>query len=724
MPLLSIDILIRHILRDVPLKESSVRNTLELLEDGATIPFISRYRKERTGNLDETQVRLISQKRVYYIELEERRATILKTIQEQGKLTPALEQQIRACIDHQHLEDLYLPYKPKKRTRATIAKEKGLEPLAQVIFSQQGTAIDKEAVLLPFVNKEKDVATTLEALQGACDIIAEQIADDADIRGMLRQFLYTSGRIASKVKKDWEGKKTKFENYYHLTEDIRTAPSHRILAVRRGTEEEVLSWSIQVDEERVLADIRRKTVKNPRGIFYDDLINTTADSWKRLLYPSLQNEVFSMKTQEAEKEAIAVFSRNLRNLLLAPPAGSKIFMGIDPGFRTGCKCAVVDRNGNLKEYSTMYPSDTLEQQKAKDTLESLITTHAVEIIAIGNGTASKETHAFVLGLIKEKGLNVSVLVVSEAGASVYSASEAAGREFPELDVTIRGAISIARRLQDPLAELVKIEPKSIGVGQYQHDVDQKELKNSLDFVVESCVNYVGVELNTASVELLSYVSGIGKAIAQNIVEYRTQHGNFYNRQDLLQVKKLGDKAFQQCAGFLRIRESRNPLDNSAIHPERYAVVEKIARDCRLNVDELIGNEPVVNRIELQNYVSADVGLPTLRDIVEELKKPGRDPRKEFSCVQFSSAVNTLEDLAVDMVLDGVVTNVTRFGAFVDIGVHQDGLVHISKMSEKFVKDPNDLLAVGDAVTVKVISVDRELKRIALQLVHENKDSAD
>ncbi len=711
--------IIKNIVSDLGIAKPLIENTTSLLNDGATIPFISRYRKEKTGGLDETQVRNISEKLQYYIELEKRKDTILKAIKEQGKLTDELYGQIAQCREKQKLEDLYLPYKPKKRTKATLAREKGLEPLANIILLQQVTQGSKQEIVKQYFFPAKGVATYDEAMAGALDIVAEKISDNAEVRDVLRKYVPSRGLFVSKVQKKWVKKKSKYESYYDFSEPITRSLSHRILAVRRGTKEKVLSWRIVAEQERAIQLIESEIVKNRRTLFIEELLDALKDSYKRLLFPSIENEVFLVKLEEAEKEAINVFSKNLRNLLLFPPAGHKIIIGVDPGFRTGCKIVVIDRNGSFKEYQQIFPHPPgNKKEKAEKILKRLICKYKAELIAIGNGTASRETSIFVNEVIKKHNLDIRSLIVSEAGASVYSASETAKEEFPDLDVTVRGAISIGRRLQDPLSELVKIDPKSIGVGQYQHDVNQVELKKALSFVVESCVNYVGVDLNTASVELLSYVSGIGKVAAKNIVRYFSEQGSFKDKRELLKVPRLGDKVFQQCAGFLRILGSNNPLDNSAIHPESYHIVEKMARDCGVEAQELIGNEILVTKINASRYVTGEIGLLTLNDILEELKKPGLDPRKEFTGIQFSSEINDIKDLRVDMVLEGIVTNVTNFGAFVDIGVHQDGLIHISRLSDKFVKSPHDIVSVGDTVKVKIISLDKELKRIGLERLRE------
>ncbi|MFH1431625.1 MAG: Tex family protein [archaeon] len=711
------EFILRNIIKDLSLKEASVKNTVTLIVGGATVPFIARYRKEITGNLDEIEISSIGTKLEYYTELEKRKETILNTIEKQAKLTPDLKEKICSCTDKNALEDIYLPYKPKKRTKATIAKEKGLGPLADYIYRQTNTGESIDEILSKYINKERGVNSDVEALSGALDIIAETISDNSVLRGWIRSHAQQKGTISSSAKKDWQGKKSKYENYYCLKELIKRSPSHRMLAIKRGTNEGILTWSIEVDEDFIIHHMEHELIKNPSFIFKDDLKKAITDSYKRLIYPSIEKEVFSLKIEEAEKEAIDVFSKNLRNLLLSPPAGSIVIMGIDPGFRTGCKVAVIDQKGDFKEYRPIYPHEPHnKKEESEKILLDLIKKHGIDLISIGNGTASKETDQFVRGLIKRHSLKSKSIVVSESGASVYSASKNAAKEFPDLDVTVRGAISIARRLQDPLAELVKIDPKSIGVGQYQHDVDQSALKSSLDRTVQSCVNHVGVDLNTASAELLSYVSGIGPSLAEKIVKHRTENSRFKSRRDLKKVPSLGEKAFEQCAGFLRIKDSTNPLDNSAIHPETYHLVEKIAKDLGISLKDLIGNERLISSISLEKYVTLQFGIPTLTDIFSELKKPGLDPRKRFESIEFSAEINEIGDLKIEMELTGTVTNVTNFGAFVDLGVHQDGLIHISKLSKTFVKNPGDIVSVGDTVKVKVLSVDQALKRISLERI--------
>ena len=705
------------IAQELGIKEASVNHTIELFNNDATIPFIARYRKEKTGGLDETQIKNIKERYEYYTELKKRKETIIKTIKEQGKLTPELETEILSCTEKQKLEDLYLPYKQKKRTKATIAKEKGLEPLADLIFAQLPTKTSREEILLKYINPEKGVKKQEEALSGALDIVAEKISDRADIRSSIRNIAYQQGLVVSKVKKEFKEQKTKFETYYDFSEPVKKSPSHRILAMQRGEKEGVLIWKLEVNEENALDLIDDKIIKNDDFIFYDDLLNAIEDSFKRLIFPSVETEVLNLKIEEAEKEAINVFSKNLKNLLLSPPAGDKMILALDPGFRTGCKVAVIDKNGNFAEYKAIFPNEPHNKKAESEALLlNFIKKYNIELISIGNGTASKETSSFVSEVIKKNNLNVKSIIVSEAGASVYSASDVAIKEFPELDVTVRGAISIGRRLQDPLAELVKIDPKSIGVGQYQHDVNQVQLNKALDLTVESAVNFVGVELNTASAELLSHVSGIGNVIALNIVKFRKENGNFKNRKQLLKVTKLGNKAYEQCAGFLRIRNCENPLDNSAIHPESYHIVEKMSKDLGIKTENLIGNDEEISKIKISQYVTEEIGLLTLQDIISELKKPGLDPRKEFSSLEFSSEINKIDDLEIGMELEGAVTNVTNFGAFVDIGVHQDGLIHISKLSNRFISNHHDVISVGETLKVRVVSIDKQLKRISLEKV--------
>jgi uncharacterized protein len=711
------DAVIRHIIRETGCTKSAVANTVALIETGATIPFIARYRKERTGGLDEERIGSIVEKHGYFSELEKRKDAILHAIERLGKLDGKLRDAITSCADKTRLEDLYLPFRPKKKTRALAAREKGLLPLADYIWTQDDSGRSKDEIVEPFVDAGKGVPTAAEALAGARDIIAERIADEGELRGWVRDAVKTRGILVSAVKKEWRGKRSKFEDYYDYFEPLASVPSHRFLAVRRGSCENVLAWKIRVDDDAIVDFIERMTVKVPSFPFADEIRIAARDAYKRLIFPSVENEAFNARLEVHDREAIDVFSRNVRALLLAPPAGERPIMGVDPGYRTGCKLACIGGNGELLAHETIRPFEGRDaRERAKETIRSLAEKHAIEIVAVGNGTASKEAAGLVEDALAAVGEKIDLVVVSEAGASVYSASDVARREFPDLDVTVRGAVSIARRLQDPLAELVKIDPKSIGVGQYQHDVDQKALRGSLDRTVESCVNFVGVEVNTASAELLSYVSGVGKSLAANIVDYRKKHGRFRARRDLLDVDKLGEKAFELCAGFLRIRDGDDPLDASGIHPETFPIVERIANDCGCGRGSLLRNPGVLAGVDPKRYVTLEFGLPTIRDILRELGKPGHDPRSKFESVRFSTLVNTLADLGEGMILSGVVTNVTDFGAFVDIGVHQDGLVHISKLSENFVRDPHEILRAGDPVRVRVLSVDETRKRISLERI--------
>ncbi len=696
-------------------KTFQVENTVELLEEGATVPFIARYRKERTGELDEVAIRDIEERLTYFTELEERKLTVLKSIEEQGKLTPELQARIVATRQKTELEDLYLPYKPKRRTKATIARERGLEPLADIIAAQEIAGGTPEETALPFVDSERDVPDATAALEGAGHILAERIAEDADLRAFVRRLTGEQGIISSRVASDKKEAVTKFEMYYDFQEPLKDVPSHRMLAMRRGEKEEVLFLNIIAPADEILAGLKARIVTK-QSIFGPMLSTIVEDSYKRLMAPSIEVELRLESKQRAEEAAIRVFADNLRNLLLAPPAGNKRVLGIDPGLRTGCKQAAVDGTGRFLDHATIYPhTGEGKAEAAKKDLLRFVETYGHEMIAVGNGTAGRETEQFVRDTLSEAGKHLPVVMVSEAGASVYSASDIAREEFPELDLTVRGAISIARRLQDPLAELVKIDPKSIGVGQYQHDVNQTQLKKSLDAVVESCVNFVGVDLNTASWALLSYVSGVGASLAKAIVRYRDENGAFPSRKALLKVPRFGAKAFEQSAGFLRIRGGDNPLDNTAVHPERYQVVEAMAADLDVPLAGLAADPSLASRIDLNRYITDSVGLPTLRDIIEELKKPGRDPRREFQATAFRDDVREMSDLKEGMVLQGVVTNVTAFGAFVDVGVHQDGLVHVSHLADRFIKDPNDAVSVGQTVKVKVLAVDCERKRISLSI---------
>jgi uncharacterized protein len=710
---------IRHILgwitEETGLKPFQVENTAELLGEGATVPFIARYRKERTGELDEVAIRHIEERLTYFTELEERKLTVLKSIEEQGKLTPELKQRIETTRQKTELEDLYLPFKPKRRTKATIARERGLEPLADTIAAQEMTTGAPEEAALPFVDAEREVPDATAALEGAGHILAERFAEDADLRAFIRRLTGEQGIISSRVAADKKEAVSKFEMYYDFQEPLKEVPSHRMLAMRRGEKEEVLLLTILAPVEEILAGLKAQVIVGD-SIFSPLLAGVVEDAYKRLMAPSIEVELRLESKQRAEEAAIRVFADNLRNLLLAPPAGSKRVIGIDPGLRTGCKLAAVDGTGRFLEHATIYPhTGEGKADAAKKELLRLTETDECEMIAVGNGTAGRETEQFVREVLAEAGKKLPVVMVSEAGASVYSASEIAREEFPELDLTVRGAISIARRLQDPLAELVKIDAKSIGVGQYQHDVNQTQLKKALDAVVESCVNFVGVDLNTASWALLSYVSGVGPSLAKAIVRQRDENGGFPSRQALLKVPRFGAKAFEQAAGFLRIRGGDHPLDNTAVHPERYAVVETMAENLGVSLEKLAADPALASRIDLNRYVTKTVGLPTLRDIIDELKKPGRDPRREFQATAFRDDVREIADLKEGMVLQGVVTNVTAFGAFVDIGVHQDGLVHVSHLADRFIKDPHEAVSVGQSVKVKVLAADCERKRISLSI---------
>ncbi|QQE65603.1 RNA-binding protein [Leptolyngbya sp. BL0902] len=710
--------LVSVIAAELNLHDPQVHAALTLFAEGATVPFVARYRKERTGNLDEVQLRQIAERHQYLTELEDRRQTVLTEIESQGKLTPDLKAAILACQQKTELEDLYLPYRPKRRTRATMAKEKGLEPLAQQIeaSNQSGQRLQLSQVAQGFVDTEKGVVTVEDALQGAADILAEQVAERADLRRYVRDQLLKQGQITASIKKDHPEGSTKYEMYRAYHNPVRSIASHNLLALLRGEREGVLKVSLELEAEPILSTLAKGTVKTSvpeLRQFYQTLIQ---DAYSRLMKPSLTSEVMAEKKAWADEVSIQTFEANLKNLLLSPPAGMKPTLGVDPGFRTGCKVAAVDSTGKFLEYQAIFPHQSAQQrQRAVETLAGMIRKHRIELIAIGNGTASRETDAFVGEVLKTLSQPPVKVFVNESGASIYSASEVAAAEFPDLDVTVRGAISIARRLQDPLAELVKIDPKSIGVGQYQHDVDQKRLKQKLDETIESCVNYVGVDLNMASRELLTYVSGITPAVANNIVDYRNTNGAFLSRKDLLKVKKLGPKAFEQAAGFLRIRDGKNPLDNTAVHPESYVIVDKIAADLGIPLTQISQATDRLKRLQISQYTTETAGELTLQDILKELEKPGRDPRDQFTYARFQDDINTITDLKPGMVLEGTVTNVTNFGAFVDVGVHQDGLVHISQLANRFVSDPNDIVKVGQVVKVRVMDVDTKLKRIGLSI---------
>lgn len=696
---------------DIP--QHQVAAVAKLFEEGNTLPFIARYRKEVHGNLDELKIQCIHDKMSYFNGLEARRETILKSIEEQGALTEELKTKLAGCLSKVALEDLYLPYKPKKRTRATIAKEKRLEPLARLI-AEQTTEGTPEAEAANFISEEKGVTNADEALAGARDIVAEQIAERAEIRALIRNAYLTSGTISSEATGKGENP-NKYKDYFYFSQPIESIPSHRYLAIRRGEREKVLRRKLHIEAEPQLERIREICGVKSSSPFAAELEESITDSYKRLLTKSIEVDVSVTMKQTADRAAVEVFAKNLRNLLLAAPFGGKPVIGIDPGLRSGCKCVALNATGQFMENITIYPAQGDEKKTlAEKDLAKLIEKHTPQAIAVGNGTAGRETETFVKKLLKQLGkTDIQVIPISEAGASVYSASDIAREEFPDLDLTVRGAISIGRRLQDPLAELVKIDPRSIGVGQYQHDIYPKQLKDKLEEVVISCVNHVGVELNTASAPLLARVAGIGPTLAENIIAFRNENGAFKNRQQLNEVSGLGPKAFEQAAGFLRIHGGEHPLDASAVHPERYALVEQMATDLGEPLSKLMGNLQLADRIDASNYVSDKVGELTLRDILNELKKPGRDPRDHFEAVDFNDDVQELADLKEGMKLSGIVTNVTAFGAFVDIGVHQDGLIHISQLADHFVSDPAEVIQTGDQIKVRVLEVDIDRKRISL-----------
>ena len=706
-----------HISQQLNLPLRGLVAVIELLDEGGTVPFIARYRKEATGNLDEVQIRAIEEQLAYFRELVTRKQTVLETIAGQGKLTDELKAKIEATLDRAVLEDLYLPYKPKRRTKATIAREMGLEPLADYLWEQQPREVALAAFAASFLSEEKGVATVEAALEGARNIVAERISVDADLRKMLRQWVFDEGVVTSRKAAEDEGKpldeQEKFKMYYDYREPVKTIPSHRMLAIRRGETENVLYFLIETDAARATQMLRARVLK-AQGDWTPQLELAIDDSWSRLLNSSIQAEVRLELKRRSDLEAIQVFRENLHNLLLAAPAGPIAVLGIDPGLRTGCKIAVVDETGKFLAHDVIYPhtgKGNVEQAKA--TLFRFLGQHNCRAIAIGNGTASRETDALVREFLREKELkDIFTVTVSESGASVYSASDLARQEFPDLDLTVRGAISIARRLQDPLAELVKVDPKAIGVGQYQHDVDQRQLQESLGQVIESCVNRVGVDLNTASWALLRYVAGISERTALNIIAHRDKNGRFLSREQLKQVTGVGPKTFEQAAGFLRIRGGSNPLDSTAVHPESYALVEQIARIAGSPVEGIIQQPELLKKIDSSQI---QAGTFTLQDILEELRKPGRDPRDKFVAPSFLESVHEISDLEPGMVLEGVVTNVTRFGAFVDVGVHQDGLVHISELSNKFIKDPSEAVKAGQIVKVKVLSADARTKRVSLSI---------
>ncbi|WP_392532685.1 Tex family protein [Nostoc sp. C117] len=704
---------------ELDLKDHQVQNALELLGEGATIPFIARYRKERTNEMNEVQLRDLADRYTYLTELEERKSVILSAIAEQGKLTDELKIKIVSCLQKTELEDLYLPYRPKRRTRATIAREKRLEPLAHFIKSlnlKNAATASLEDAAAKYISESMGVKTAEEALKGAADILAEEVAEKAELRAYIRDYLLEEGVFVSRIKDDYPEGTTKFEMYRNYQIRVKNIAPHNMLALCRGETEKVLSFEIAFDEDTVLYYLESKEIKTKVRTIRDFYQAMLKDAFNRLMKISLMGEVISEKKIYADIESIKTFETNLRELLLSAPAGMKPTLAVDPGFRTGCKVAVLDQTGKFLEYQAVFPHQAAEQRlKAAQTIKNLIEKYKIELIAIGNGTASRETEEFVSQVLQSIERKPVKVMVNESGASIYSASKVALEEFPDLDITVRGAISIGRRLQDPLAELVKIDPKSIGVGQYQHDVDQKLLKKKLDETIESCVNYVGVDLNTASKELLTSVSGITSTVANNIVAHRNQHGAFKNRRQLLKVPKLGPKAFEQAAGFLRIRGGDNPLDNTAVHPESYSVVEAIASDLNVPLNQVTQIAEKLKKTNLKKYVTDTVGEPTLRDILSELEKPGRDPRAEFKYATFKEGIKEIRDLKEGMELEGIITNVANFGAFVDIGVHQDGLVHISQLADRFVDDPNKVVKVGQVVKVRVLEVNEKLKRISLSM---------
>jgi protein Tex len=700
----------KKIASELSIAEKQVSATVELLDEGATVPFISRYRKELTGTLDEVQIAAIRDRMQQLRELDKRREAVLKSLTEMGKLTPELEQKINEAETMVVLEDIYLPYRPKRKTRATTAREKGLQPLADALMEQKKIDVELEAA--KFIDEEKGVKSFEEALAGARDIIAEFISENAEARTQMRNLFIEKGVFQSKVVEGKEAEGIKYRDYFDWTEPVKSAPSHRILAMRRGEKEEILWLDLKPEEDEAV-ELLEKAFVTGNNSSADQVKQAIADGYKRLLKPSMETEVRLFTKKKADEEAIRVFAENARQLLLGAPLGQKRTMAVDPGFRTGCKVVCLDEQGKLLEYTAIFPHTGAGQAKeAEKTTKYLFEKYNIEAIAIGNGTAGRETELFIRNLNLP---NVVIVMVNESGASIYSASDVAREEFPDKDVTVRGAVSIGRRLMDPLAELVKIDPKSIGVGQYQHDVDQNKLQTSLDDTVMSCVNAVGVELNTASKQILAYVSGLGPQLAQNIVEYRDQNGAFKRRDQLKKVPRLGDKAFEQAAGFLRIHHAENPLDTSAVHPERYALVEQMAKDLKCSVKELMTDDKLRKSIPLQKYISDDTGLPTLNDIMAELAKPGRDPREQFEAFSFTEGVNAITDLKTGMKLPGIVTNITNFGAFVDIGVHQDGLVHLSQITNRFIKDANEVLKVHQKVEVTITEVDVNRKRISLSM---------
>ncbi len=703
---------LNFIAESVNKSEKWIGSVIRLLEEGMTVPFIARYRKEVSGGMNEIEVQKIKDIYDYLEELNSRKKTILKTIEEQGKLTSELKLKIEKTYSKAELEDLYLPYKPKRRTKATIAKEKGLMPLAE-LFLDENEKRSAEELAKEFISKERNVENIEQAIEGAGYIIAEKFSENSEFRKYVRKIMFEKGIMEVRVSKEWKDKRSKYEQYYDYKEPVRSLPSHRILAIRRGEREKILKSSISVDIEEIIIKTFSLFYKDshPKRELLDAFLR---DSLKRLVLPSIELEVRSELKAKADGEAIRVFSKNLEQLLLSPPAGEMVVMGVDPGFRTGCKVVILDKTGKFLEHTTIYPTKPHEKiEEAEEKVKLLCEKYNVEAIAIGNGTASRETKDFFRKVFKDK--KIIITVVNEAGASVYSASEAAREEFPDFDVTVRGAISIGRRFQDPLAELVKIEPKSIGVGQYQHDVNQSLLRKKLDETVISVVNRVGVELNTASYHLLRYVSGVGLSLAKSIIKYRDENGRFESRQELLKVKGMGEKVYKLSVGFLRIRDGNNILDSTGIHPETYFIVRKMASDLNVKLEELVRNKELISKIKPEEYITEDFGLPTIEDIIKELKEPGRDPRKKFEAFEFDEKIREFEDIREGMVLKGVITNITNFGVFVDLGVHNDGLIHISELSHDFIKNPEEVVSVGENIEVKVIKVDKDLKRISLSL---------
>lgn len=701
----------QKIASELTISESQVQNTMHLLDGGATVPFIARYRKEATDSLDEVQISKIRDRMEQLRELDKRRETVLESIREQDKLTPELEKQINEALTLSELEDIYLPYRPKRKTRATIAIAKGLEPLAKIIMAQR--PIDLETKAMQFVDDEKQVESAEQALAGARDIIAEWVNENTISRRRMRNLFAKDARIYSKVSKGKDSEGVKYESWFKWEEPLSKAPSHRILAMLRGENEGILKISITPDEEQAV-DILNKIFVKDNNECSTQVKAAVKDGYKRLLQPSMETEMRQWAKEKADGEAIRVFAENLRQLLLSPPLGQKNVLAIDPGYRTGCKVVCLDRQGTLLHNETIYPHPPQSEVKqASHKIQTLVKAYKIEAIAIGNGTAGRETENFVRHIPFDT--DIMAIMVNESGASVYSASPVAREEFPDYDITVRGSVSIGRRLMDPLAELVKIDPKSIGVGQYQHDVDQKMLQKSLEDVVVSCVNTVGVEVNTASKQLLSHVSGLGDSLAKNIVDYRSKNGPFNSREELKKIPRFGDKAFEQAAGFLRIRDAVNPLDRSAVHPESYALVYKMAEKAGAGIADLMKKEDLRRKINLKEFITPTVGMPTLSDIMNELAKPGRDPRVKFDFFEFEKGIHSIEDVKVGMILPGIVTNITNFGAFVDIGVHQDGLVHVSQLADRYVKDPAEVVKLNQKVMVKVLEVDMQRKRIQLSM---------